>query len=238
MFDDNDPRLTDEYVRQLPGHEGSGAVVLTGVVHDHPASAYRVQTIVDAVEPAVLALELPPLAVPLYRRYADDTRTPPDAGGEMSAAIQAASTDTVVGIDGPSRPFLWRLARTLHREDIEPSSVRPLLRGLGSVSIHAVACWLAAGLGRRAPRWLPVDDPVRHDCDPHDTPGQQAADERAQIRRAETVSTVFGQPGAVAIRDDTREAHMADQLATLRQKGTVVAVVGMGHLDPVAERLE
>lgn len=238
MFDDNDPRTTGEHVRWLPGTAAEGDVVLTGVVHDHPASTFRVKTIVDAVGPAVLALELPPLAVPLFERYAADERTSPSAGGEMSVAIQAAKTEVVVGIDGPTPAFLWRLARTLYREEAPTSAVRPLLRGLVAVSKHAVACRLAAS----APWWaadrLPISTPAPHGCDWADHPAQQAADERAQLRRAETALNVFGRPGAGRVRDIAREAHMADRLAELRKQGSVVAVVGMGHLDPVAQRLE
>lgn len=238
MFDDDDPRTTGEYVRRVPGDVNAGDVVVTGVVHNHPASTYRVRAVVGAVDPAVLALELPPIAVPLFERHAAAGETPPPAGGEMSAAIQAASTDAVVGIDGPSPAFLWRLARTLYREDIDRSVIRPLVRGLVSVTRHAVACRLAASVGPRARRWLPVDTANEYGCEGSDDPGRQAADERTQIRRAAVVSNVFGEPSAVSIRDVAREEHMADRLATLRQNGPVVAVVGLGHLDGVAGRLE
>jgi hypothetical protein len=57
---DADPRLDAERVRCLPGAPGAGAVVLVGVVHDHPASVFRVTRLVERFAPDVLALELPP----------------------------------------------------------------------------------------------------------------------------------------------------------------------------------
>ncbi len=238
MFDDSDPRRTGDYVRRIPGGPGHGEVVLTGVVHDHPASRYRARSLVEAVDPEVLALELPPLAVPLFERYADDERTPPAAGGEMSAAIQAATTDAVVGIDGPTPAFLVRLARTLYREDAALSDVRAVLGGLVSVTRHAVACRLAASRVASRPDRPPVDAPVAPDSGRPDDPERQAADERSHIRRAESVLSAFGGLDAVHLRDVAREAHMAARLAALRREGTVVAVVGVGHLDALAERLE
>lgn len=236
-FDDPDPRVTDDHIRRLSGDGTTNDVVVIGVVHGHPASTYRVQAVVDAVDPAVLALELPPLAVPVFERHADDRRTPPAAGGEMSAAIQAARTDRVVGIDGPTPAFLWRLARTVREENVPRAAVGPLARGLLSVTRHTIACRLAASLGPAADRWLPVERAGSYDCDRTDDPDRQAADERAQVRRAETVSAVFGGTDAVHVRDVAREAHMADRLATLRRSDSVVAVVGRGHLDAVADRL-
>jgi len=93
------------------------------VLHDHPASTYRVRTLIGRVDPAVLALELPPLALPLYDQYATDERTPPTLGGEMSAAIQAADADRVAGIDGPTPGFLRRVASGLHRADASAETV-------------------------------------------------------------------------------------------------------------------
>ncbi|PSQ01139.1 hypothetical protein BRC94_04635 [Halobacteriales archaeon QS_5_70_17] len=64
----NEPCVNDEYVRRVPpGASGTGTVVV-GVVHDHPASVRRVKALAAATDPDVLALELPPLAVPLLRR--------------------------------------------------------------------------------------------------------------------------------------------------------------------------
>lgn len=67
---DADPRLDERYLRVVPGTGDDGTVVLVGVVHDHPASRVRARRVVEKVTPAVVALELPPLAMPLYRQYA------------------------------------------------------------------------------------------------------------------------------------------------------------------------
>lgn len=236
MFDDTDPRTTGDFVRRLSGGGRTGDVVLVGVVHDHPASAYRVRTVVDAADPDVLALELPPLAIPLFERDAADERRPP-AGDEMRAAIRAATTDAVVGIDGPTPAFLWRLARTAYREGAGLATVRALLDGVVSVTRHAVACRLAATFGGFSPARPPARSPVAHACDPTDDPGRQAADEQSHVRRAEAVLGALGGLDHLHVRDVAREAHMAARLAALRDEGTVVAVVGAGHLDAVGERL-
>lgn len=89
----DDPRLNNDYLRTLPPRDSDITVTLVGVVHDYPASIYRVRRLVEAHDPAVLALELPLLAIPLYREYARDEGFPPSLGGETSTAVQAASTD-------------------------------------------------------------------------------------------------------------------------------------------------
>jgi hypothetical protein len=238
MVDDSDPRVSGDYVRRLPGSGDDGDVVVTGVVHEHPASAYRVRSVVEDTAPDVLALELPPIAIPLFERYADDPGTPPDAGGEMSAAIRAAPPATVVGIDGPTPAFLWRLAGDVYRSDAGWSTVRRLSRGLLSVTTEALACRLAATFGGPSGFRRGSNGPADDDCDWRDPPEAQAADEADRIRRAMSVQHVFGESGAVELRDGAREAHMADRLASLRREGTVVAVVGVDHLEPVADRLD
>lgn len=236
MRDNGDPRLTDRFVRVLPGGSGENAVLLIGVVHDHPASTYRVEAIVEAADPGVLALELPPFALPLFERYAEDRRTPPAFGGEMSMAIKAASDADVVGIDGPSAGFVLRLGRTLHRDDVAAATARKVLRSLSAVTWHAMVCRIAAALARIGVR-LAVDSPSVHDCRWSDDPGEQADHEREHIRRATAISGLLGAPDAVSLVEATREEHMAERLSTLRRRTDVVAVVGLGHLDPLAERL-
>jgi pheromone shutdown protein TraB len=237
MFDESDPRITEDYVRRFPGTEGDHDLVVTGTVHDHPASKHRVRSIVEAVDPDVLALELPPLAVPLFEQYAAE-QSPPADGGEMSVAIDAASTETVVGVDGPTPGFVGRLVRNLYREEADLATARTVLESFASVSRHALACRIAAAFDN--PDFLrdAVDSSVAHESSEDDTPRHQAEDERVQIRQARSVLSAFGKPSSEHIRDDTREAHMADRLAGLRREGAVVAVVGMGHLDPLADRLD
>jgi len=238
MVDDSDPRVSGDYVRRLPGSGDDGDVVVTGVVHEHPASAYRVRSVVDATAPDVLALELPPIAVPLFERDADDAATPPATGGEMSAAIQAATPATVAGIDGPTPAFLWRLAGDVYRSDAGWATVRTVSRGVLSVTREAIACRLAATFGGTTAVRPAIDSPADYDCEWTDPPQEQAVDEADHVSRAMSVQHIFGESGAVTLRDGAREAHMADRLASLRREGTVVAVVGVDHLEPVADRLD
>jgi pheromone shutdown protein TraB len=231
----DDPRMTGDHLRSID--TPTGTVTLVGVVHDHPASAFRVRTVVAARDPDVLALELPPLSLPLFERYAEDTRTPPAFGGEASAAIQASTASRVVGIDGPTLPFLRRLAARLRREGGSVRTVRGVLDGLASVTKNALRCRLAASLAALTSIRMEVDAPVAYATDRGDSPERQAENERRQIDRARAVMDAFEPSRGTSFADDVREAHMADRLADLRRDGDVVAVVGRHHLDRVAERL-
>jgi hypothetical protein len=236
---DKDPRTTGEYVRRLPGD--SGTLTLVGVVHDHPASTYRVRRITKMSSPDILALELPPLAIPLFEQYARDDRSPPTFGGEMSAAMQIARTDTTVGIDRPTCSFFLRLARNVLYERPSLTIVQNLLSGACSVTKHAIVCRLAAAVAARTPVRLEVDFPTAHDTDWWDTPEDQALDERRQIRRSRSfIDAMWTDDISCASRleDSTREEHMADRLSALREEGDIVAIVGIDHLDSLRERLE
>ncbi|MFB6141582.1 MAG: hypothetical protein ABEJ26_14250 [Halosimplex sp.] len=228
--------MESEYVETVGGVDG-GAVTLVGVVHDHPSSVYRVRRVVGRRAPDVLALELPPLAVPLYEAHAAVGEVPPSFGGEMSAAAQAAETDDVVGIDGPSRAFCRRLARTLVAERASVETVARSVRGVASVSKTAAACRFAAALTERTGLRIAVGDPTSHDVSRTDAPDEQAASEARQIRTATAVLDAFEKPPASRLRSETREAHMAGRLRDLRTRGNVVAVVGLGHFDPLLDRL-
>lgn len=236
MEHDTDPRIPADSVRQVSGARGT--VTLIGVVHDHPASTYRASEIVSELDPDVLALELPPLAVGLYEQYARDTRSPPPFGGEMSAAIQAAPTERVVGIDGPTPGFLARLGRTLIRERASLATVRRMFEYLRTATRTALTCRAAAALASLTSVRVEVDPPIEYETDGTDDADRQATDERRQIRRARGVLNALEPPRAVRFRDTAREAHMADLLGRLRRTGDVVAVVGHGHLDPLTERLD
>lgn len=234
MIDEDDPRVREEFIEDLSERAAADRLILVGVVHDHPASRYRVQAVVESVDPSVVALELPPLAIPRYEQYARDGRTPPARGGEMSAAIQAAApTASVVGIDGPSVPFLLELLRTCVRERPSPASAGRVARSIWSVSRDAVRYRVAALAGRSA-----VDTAVEQDCRWSDEPHEQADDEWAQYRRSVAVSSALGAPKAVRLRDSVREAHMAARLAEFGTGSVVVAVVGLGHLEPLVDRFE
>lgn len=226
----DDPRLTGDHVRTLTGHGGS--VTLVGAVHDHPSSEYRTGAVVAKQNPDVLGLEVPPLGLPYFRAAAkggDET-----AGGEMAAAIAAADTDRVVGIDGPSIRFVCQLASQVARDRPPIGTLSTMLAGITSAGRGALRCHVDA----LAPGLLgTAREPVGHECASDDAPEVQAADERHQIERARAVTAAFEPTRASRFRDRTREAHMASRIRRLSREGDVVAVVGHDHLDSIATRL-
>ena len=230
----DDPRISDQFCRRVASDGGD--VTLLGVVHDHPASIARVELILEEISPDVLALELPPAAVPLYRMYARDRSAVPRFGGEMSAAIRAADDAELEGIDAPSWSFLRRLLATLLGDRVAPSTARRLLSSLGSATRTAVTCRLAATLTHATSMTVAYDDPIEYDCDHADSPDRQAAHERAHVAGVQALL-----PGAdastVAYRDETRERCMIDRLEAARSDGSVVAVVGVDHLDALETAL-
>ncbi|WP_284012081.1 hypothetical protein [Halobaculum litoreum] len=237
---DSDPRVTGEFVRQLPDDDGT--VTLVGVVHDHPASVYRVRHVLAAVDPEVLALELPPISLPLFAQYAATEETPPALGGEMSAAIQAADAATVVGVDRPTGGFFRRLGRTLLRERPPFETVRTLGTRIAGTTTHALVCLAAAGVAAATSVRLEVDAPTPHDVSWTDAPADQASHEREQVDRCRSFMDAFrtaSRSRASRIEDAAREASMAARLRDLRGDGAdVVAVVGIDHVEPLADGLD
>ncbi|MFW5958405.1 MAG: hypothetical protein ACOCQ3_00225 [Natronomonas sp.] len=235
---DSDPRVTGEYLRQVSSD--AGMLTLVGVVHDHPASTYRVRQVVKELDPEVIALELPPISIPLFEQYASTDRCPPVFGGEMSAAIQAAATGTIVGIDRPTGGFFQRLGRNLLRERPSLKTIRNVVSDAVKTSKHAVTCRAAAAVGARTSIRLEVDSPVSHDIGWADAPEDQARDERKQVRRSRSFMNAFrtaSRSQAFRLEDVAREEEMAARLLQLREEGNTVAVVGIDHLDSIAERL-
>ena len=233
-----DPRITGEYIRQLGGENGN--LTLVGVVHDHPASTYRVRRTVESVSPDILALELPPMAVPLFEQYAKTDQSPPVFGGEMSAAIKAAEAVETVGIDRPTRGYFARLSRKVVRDRPSPATVRKVLSDATSATKHAFVCRIASAISAKTSVRLEVDSPVEHETDRRDTPEEQAVNERRQIRQSRAFMEAFRNASATRASrfgDRVREEHMADKLSKLRHGGDTVAVVGVHHLDPLTEKL-
>ena len=232
---ERDPRIVDEYVRHVEA--GDSSIWLVGVVHDHPASVFRVQAVVDELEPSILALELPPMAVPLYRDYARDKEHPPGRGGEMSAAITAADTDFITGIDGPSITFGQALLTELFRS-------RPTYQTFKSVTTATIRATKTA-VNTRLAGWAAGEhsnrfydgSPVSHDIGWDDPPAVQASDERRQVQHARSVMDTLTPSRAATVMDATRELHMAKRLWKLGGDGSVVAIIGMGHLDAVTSSL-
>lgn len=245
---DDDPRCSPEYVRVVDGEatgaaggRDRGSIALVGVVHDHPASVYRVQEVLSSRAPDVLALELPPLAVPLFEHYAEADGEGDGAagvGGEMSAAIRAADAETTVGIDGPTPAFGLRLARHLVAARASLGTVRTALGRFARASGHALRCRLAAAVADADGADPALSAPRTHAVTPGDPAAKQARDEHRQVRLARSVAAAFGANRAVATRDETREAHMAERIETLAADGDLVAVIGVDHLGAVAEHLE
>jgi pheromone shutdown protein TraB len=228
-----DPRIDDRFIRCLPATGSLGSVLLVGVVHDHPASVFRVTRLLEAISSDALAVELPPLAVPLFRLYGRDPYVPPRLGGEMSAAIQAAKDASIVGIDAPNREYLRSLARRLFGSRPETGVVRTVLRDLASSFAHAAACRIGAFVGAITPVRLRLYSHIEYDCSLLDSPAVQASHEERHLDQRQAFLRAIEVPEATRLIDTAREDGMVDRLHELRSTGDVVAVVGMEHLDGV-----
>ncbi|WP_049927823.1 hypothetical protein [Halopiger goleimassiliensis] len=230
----DDPRITEQFCRQV---SGPSDISLLGVVHDHPASVARVQRVLEATDPDVLALELPPAAVPLYRAYARDGNDRPRFGGEMSAAI-AASDAEVAGIDAPNWSFVRRLVTRLVADRASPATARRVVSSLGGATREALACRVAATLTHATSMTVTRDDPIEYDCSHDDPPARQAEHERSHVATVQALlGSVDTDGSALSYRDETRERCMIDRLADLCDRGDVVAVVGVDHLDALESGL-
>ena len=237
-FADNfcDPRVSPTFCTHLPGETGD--VTILGVVHGHPASVGRVETVLERRSPATLALELPAGAIPLYRTYAEeiDETGRPRYGDEMSAAIAAAPDAAVVGIDAPAWSFLRRLVTRLVGGRVTPTTARRVLSSFGRVTRTSLSCRVAASVSDAPATIVAPDDPVEYGVEATDPPDRQAAHECAHLAGVRALDRCAGD--SVRHRDDLREACMIDRLRALRHRGDVVAVVGVGHLDAIAAGLD
>ncbi|ARS90111.1 hypothetical protein [Natrarchaeobaculum aegyptiacum] len=235
----DDPRVTDQFVRQVTGPTD---LTLLGVVHDHPASVARVDRVLRHLQPATLALELPPAAVPLYRAYARDGagEGPPRFGGEMSAAIRATPEADVVGIDAPNWSFVRRLATRLIADRVSATTARRVVSSLSGATREALTCRVAATVTHATSMTVACDDPIEYECSHDDPPTVQAAHEREHVARVQTLlASVDTDGSALSYRDETRERCMIDRLEEIRADGDdqVVAVVGVDHLETLADAL-
>lgn len=237
-----DGRINDEYVRRIPPDESeTGGLALVGVAHDHPASVRRVRALAAATDPDVVAVEMPPLAVPLLRRRAADGRGCDDlgkrAGGgdEMSAAVAAAPDARVVGVDGIDGQFLAALAGALREEGADAGTVRRVAGRTARIAVRTGACWLRGAFGLGDADGGPRSG-ATYDC-PADDPLAQADHEREHVRQCATLLAAVDQPPRARAIDAARESCMARRIAGLRGEGSVLAVVGWAHLEAVAEGL-
>ncbi|MGM0370896.1 MAG: hypothetical protein ACQEQJ_00130 [Halobacteriota archaeon] len=234
---EKDPRVSESNVRHVDG--GPSPVVLVGVVHDHPASVHRAVAVVDAVAPGTVAVELPDLLIPVIEDAAaeDSIGAEEGLGGEMAAAI-AATDGALTGIDVPGRGTGRSLFAELRNERPSVATVLGAVGDVSRITAHALIGRLA-GLG--VPGTPAVEDlEQRHEYDlPADvTPRTQAEHEQAHVRRSTTLLRSFDPPAATAFLDAVRERYMVGRLQSLRRNGSVVAVVGHGHLDEIEAMLK
>ena len=229
----SDPRITKHALVEVTPY-----ITLVGVVHDHPASCHRVRSVIADRQPSTLALELPPLAVPLFERYANPTDAMPDWGGEMSAAIEAYDGSTILGIDGPSQGFLSHGIESWRAGTLTTSDMLGFLRRVSGAMTTAIHARTAASLPSPLARRCRVGTPLDYAVDDTDDPRVQARDERNHVARARAVMDAMDPAAGVDHRDRIREDWMAAQLSSVSASESVVAVVGMGHLDALAERLD
>lgn len=233
-----DPRIDGDNVRCLQGDDDRGTVLLVGVVHDHPASTYRVAHLIETFSPDVLAVELPPLAVPLFRIYAEDRYTPPRMGGEMSMALQAFEDGRAVGIDAPNLTYFRRLGALLREEDMSLGLVRELLTSSSLGIAQALACRVGAVLASWTPLRLRVYDVFSHEATFLDSPAAQAEDEVSHISQEEALLRIIQPPRGMELIENAREESMATRLRDLRRDGDVTVVVGRNHVDPLYSLLD
>ena len=242
----DDPRVTGDDFRHVPAIGDAGDVVLVGVVHDHPASVFRVVEAVSALDPDTVGLEVASIAVPLFRSYAETHGSDPDTitsvsvdGGEMSAAIGAAGDACIVGIDLPNPSALEPVLSTLHDESLPAREALRAGHAFGAQMLHAIQCRISHAASRIG---LDIDPGLDREPRPDArtaSPAKQASDEAVAISAGETLLRALSRPPAMEAFDRAREAAMAQQLRLHCQHGVdVVAVLGYAHLDPIAERLE
>jgi len=236
LFESEDPRLRPEFVRYIPGTDWRGDVVLVGVVHDHPASVFRSEYLVRTLDPDVVAVELPPIAVPLFETFGRDPASAEVLGGEMSVALQAATWEKV-GIDAPSVRYTWDLFASLVRHGVPLDVAVLVLRDL--VHSYAQATWtLIAALAWYLFRVrLDAHERFEYDVDRSASPAEMAHSETSHIAQREAFMQAIESPPAVVLIDTVREETMAERLRQLRRDGDVLAVVGFEHLERITDRL-
>lgn len=242
----DDPRVTPGDFRYVPATGDAGSVVLVGVVHDHPASVFRVVETVSALTPDTVALEVAPVAVPLFREYArkhgsnfELITSDSFNGGEMSGAISAAGDAHIAGIDLPNSSAVEPLFETLRAERLSAREALRVSHAFGTQTLHAVQCRISYAASRIGLDIDPGLDRGRETDTRMASPAAQAAEESAVVSGGETLLRALSRPPAIAAFDQTREAAMTAELRHLSHGGAdVVAVLGYAHLDPIAKHLE
>lgn len=230
---DSDPRVREDYLRHITTTNQS--IVLVGVVHDHPASIHRVEAIIDALDPGAVAVELPDLLIPSFTAALEAGTS---VGGEMSAAIRAADSTPIHGIDVPSWGLASAVIAAISTHEPNLSTIGRTLRSVGKMVGHTA-------LGRLAHAGVPGMPSVRdlehsqvYEIPEESTSRMQADHEAAHLGRSTTLLRAFEPPPATQLMDAIRERHMADRLGSVRHEKPVVAVVGYSHLDGIVDALQ
>lgn len=227
---ESDPRVHSKTIRRIEGD--SSPVILVGVVHDHPASVSRVTSVVDAVDPETIAVEVPSPMVPVY---ANDRHR---AGGEVAAAITADPSIPVEGIDIPHTGAIRSFIEEFQTRPVDPRTALRTLRSAARMTAHVGAASLSRLGLPGAPSVGQLERGHEYEISHDASPARQADHERAHIRRSTALLDSLEPPPETAFLDAVRERYMADRLASLRQAGPVVCVVGFSHLAGIEERLE
>jgi pheromone shutdown protein TraB len=235
----SDPRVDPDQLRSFAGPTGN-PILLVGCVHDHPASVYRVRSLVESLVPDVVGVELPGPALPIFERVGRESTGDATLGGEMSEALAAGAAVGAerVGIDTLDARFFRSLVWELRRESPPVGTLKRVFASVTDVCRHALTCRLSAALGR-----FGTATPVRrraydHEVDERTPPAAQADDERRQLTRSLSVLRALEQPVANQAVDTARERTMVTNLTAHSKGGSVIAVVGFDHLSEVSGLLE
>lgn len=225
-----DPRVRPRCLRVVPPSDEGKAVVLVGVVHDHPASVARAAAVVGAVAPGAVALEIPAIAVPFYRFQASRPVTT-DTGRELVAAMRAAPDAEVIGIDAPGPGIANRLWGYLQDEPLSLAATVGLLHRMSVMTRRALERRLDTNVATSSGRCEAGHDRAM-------TPSDQAADELRVIDRSMSFLHAVELPPGVSAFDDFRECYMAARLQAIRRRHRAVAVLGYDHLEEVDARIQ
>lgn len=237
LCENEDPRVSDASLRLLRGVQGLSGVLIVSVAHDHPASIARVSRVLSSLTTDILALELPPLAIPLFRYYATEESTPPSLGGEMSMAIQSERTARLVGIDVPNWSYLRVIGRHVVRGDIGTETLTAVLADFVRATAQALTCRLLEVTGRLRRTRPRCYTSLEYECSAEDSPERQALHEREHISKQQAFLRAVEIPAATKLIDSIREDSMVRRLHGLRGDGDLVVIVGAEHAEAVANGL-
>lgn len=222
-----DPRVDDDFLRVINGP--SGDIVLVGVVHNHPASIARVKSVVERMEPDAIGLEIPPVTVPVF----ESARLDQVDEEEFVAAIHAAPDALIAGIDLPSFAALRILLPGILLKTKSIDTAVSLVRKTIAHATQAIHYRLATSMMGASLDTVTAGSRIEYDCSTDASPTAQAEHERKAVEQSMSFFEAIETPTAVLAYDALRERHMAHRIERLAAYGTVVSVLGVGHLDSV-----